>query len=312
MLNQLTAAISAPDWTVAAYRTGSTLAQKAPGGVVRRGADLAGRWAATRHDERRFLVERHLRRVCPDASDPEIDRLVGESYRSYARYWADSFRLPALSLATLDRGLSYSGFDHIIQSLSEGNGTIMVVPHLGGWEWAATWLARVEGITVSAVVEAIEPRSLFDWFAEFRRSIGINVIALGSGAGVAVSKAIRDGHIVCLLADRDVGASTVEVELFGETTRMAAGPATLAFRTGATLIPCPVYFRDGGVFADIGRPLIAQRQGRLRDDITALTQDIAHAFEDGIRAAPEQWHLMQPNWPSDYDALREWSNTQGE
>jgi KDO2-lipid IV(A) lauroyltransferase len=50
-------------------------------------------------------------------------------------------------------------------------------------------------------------------------------------------------------------------------------------------------------------PLDTSRQGRLREDVGRITQDLAHELEYLIRRAPEQWHLMQPNWPSDYAAL---------
>jgi KDO2-lipid IV(A) lauroyltransferase len=30
-----------------------------------------------------------------------------------------------------------------------------------------------------------------------------------------------------------------------------------------------------------------------------VTQLLAHELEFLIRRAPEQWHLFQPNWPSD-------------
>jgi KDO2-lipid IV(A) lauroyltransferase len=105
---------------------------------------------------------------------------------------------------------------------------------------------------------------------------------------------------VCLLSDRDLAGDGIEVEFFGERTTLPAGPATLAVRTGAPLVPAGVYFRDhGGHFAKIGPPLPVQREGRLRDDVGRITQDLARRFEELIRMAPEQWHLMQPNWPSD-------------
>jgi KDO2-lipid IV(A) lauroyltransferase len=92
----------------------------------------------------------------------------------------------------------------------------------------------------------------------------------------------------------------VEVEFFGEQTTLPGGPATLALRTGAPLIPTGVYFRSGGRhLAMIGPPITVQREGRLRDDVVRITQELARRFEELVRMAPEQWHLMQPNWPSD-------------
>ena len=81
-------------------------------------------------------------------------------------------------------------------------------------------------------------------------------------------------------------------------------PATLGLRTGAHLLPSAIYFRDPyGCHAHIGPPVDFERQGRLRDDIGRLTQVLADELEVLIRRAPEQWHLMQPNWPSDFAAL---------
>ena len=44
---------------------------------------------------------------------------------------------------------------------------------------------------------------------------------------------------------------------------------------------------------------IMHRAGKLRADMARITQDLATEFEVLISAAPQQWHLMQPNWPSD-------------
>jgi KDO2-lipid IV(A) lauroyltransferase len=250
-----------------------------------------------------------MRRVVPDASKAEIDRLVSSAFASYARYWAESFRLPHLSVRGIDDGLEHRGYHHILDSLRDGRGVIMVVPHLGGWEWAAAWLARVAGHQISAVVEAIEPPELFEWFRDLRRAIGIDVIGLGPRAGVEVAHAVESGHIVCLLADRRVGGAGTEVCFFGEATSLPAGPATLALRTGAALIPCAVYFTSHGVRAEVGEPFEVERRGRLREDVARITRSMAAVFESQIRAAPDQWHLMQPNWPSDLDALGDFRAT---
>ena len=116
----------------------------------------------------------------------------------------------------------------------------------------------------------------------------------------AVLEAVRQGRTVGLVADRDILGSGVEVEFFGETTTLPAGPAVLALRTGVPLLPCAIYF-DGpdGHRVVIRPPLAVAREGGFREDVQRVTQVLAHELEELIRAAPEQWHLMQPNWPSD-------------
>ncbi|MCP5025161.1 MAG: phosphatidylinositol mannoside acyltransferase, partial [Actinomycetia bacterium] len=103
---------------------------------------------------------------------------------------------------------------------------------------------------------------------------------------------------------RDIAGSGIEVDFFGECTTMPAGPAALALRTGAPLLPVGVYYRGERRHCVVHPPMVVERQGRLRDDVTRITQDVAHRLEEIIRVAPEQWHLLQPNWPSDHEAER--------
>jgi KDO2-lipid IV(A) lauroyltransferase len=113
--------------------------------------------------------------------------------------------------------------------------------------------------------------------------------------------ALRDNHVLCLLCDRDLGGGGVEVEFFGEVTTLPAGPATLGIRTGAPVLPTAAFHEGRRRHGIVGAPVDCSRQGKLRDDVQRVTQDIAHRLEDLIRMAPEQWHLLQPNWPSDQD-----------
>ena len=127
--------------------------------------------------------------------------------------------------------------------LRAGNGVILALPHLGGWEWAAFWLTEVLHLPVAAVVEALNPPELAAWFVELREALGMEIITLGPTAGSDVMRALRDNRIVCLLSDRDIGGGGVDVEFFGERTTLPGGPATLALRTGAPLLPAAVYYR---------------------------------------------------------------------
>ena len=105
---------------------------------------------------------------------------------------------------------------------------------------------------------------------------------------------------MCLLCDRDLVGNGVSVDFFGETTTVPSGPATLALRTGARLLPCAAFFAADGFHVGRVAPAIpAEREGRLRADVQRVTEALVQQMETFIRAAPEQWLLMQPNWPSD-------------
>jgi len=251
---------------------------------------------------RRDIVERNLRRVYgAELIEDDLPALVQATFDSYARYYYDSFRLPTMTPTKVDAGFRVEGIEHLDAAMAAGGvGPVLALPHLGGWEWAAAWITRVRGWRLAAVVEELEPPELFDWFLQFRESLGMNIIPLGPDAAARVATAALDGEVVCLLSDRDIGGNGVEVEFFGERTTLPAGPAVMALRTGCPILPTAVYFGDDdGVHGVVRPPLKVTRQGRLRDDVTRVTQDLAHELEELIRRAPEQWHLMQPNWPSD-------------
>lgn len=262
-----------------------------------------------------------------DETPADAESAMRQGFGSYGRYWVESFRIPYLSDATIDRGFSFIGYDKIAKTLAGGTGPILVLPHLGGWEWAAAWLGRIAKVEVTAVVERLEPEEVFNWFTRLRQAYGVNVVPLGPRAMVDLMAAVKRCDIVCLLSDRDIGGNGIEVEFFGEKTTLPAGPALLSRRTGAPLLPTTVYFRGRQRICLVGDPIWPQdfadraAEARTTDaraadphhgDVRAgggriggkernrlIMQEVADRLEEMIRQAPDQWHLLEPNWPSD-------------
>ena len=287
--------------TVGAYKLGSVISKGVPSAFSALAGTLVGGPAALAMRDKRAMVERHMRRVVPQASNWEIRRLTQRVFDSYARYYIESFRLPALTNRQVAASFDVEGYDeHLLPALQAGKGAILALPHLGGWEWAGRWAADL-GNRMTVVVEPLDPPELFEWFVSLRQKFGMKVIPVGPEAGSAALAALRNNEVLCLLCDRDISGGGIPTKFFGETTLLPAGPATLALRTGAALLPTAVYFTDrrDGHLGVIRPPVPCERQGRLRDDVRPLTADVAAELEVLIRRAPEQWHLLQPNWPSD-------------
>jgi phosphatidylinositol dimannoside acyltransferase len=282
-----------------AYRAGAEIARAVPVAVAQPAARIIGQALALAMPVRRRQVERNLQRASSgQLQGIALRRAVSETFGSYGRYWLELFRLPNEVDGELE--LDIKGYEHVQAGIERGSGVIVALPHVGGWDFAGAWLAA-QGLPLTVVVEPVEPPELFEWFAGVRRALGMTVVQLGPEAGRAVLQALRRNEVVCLLCDRDLVGDGIEVEFFGERTTLPAGPATLALRTGAPLLPAAVYFGpQGGHHAIVMPPVPAQREGRLRVDVGRVTQALAHRFEELIRAAPEQWHLLQPNWPSDH------------
>ena len=244
----------------------------------------------------------HQQRVTPGLHGWKLARRVDDVYSGYAMYWLESLRLPYLSRQQVDDAIAVHGYEHVEAGLAAGKGVILALPHLGGWEWAGRWLAD-QGVEVVAVAERLGDEQVHRYLTNLRAALGVTVIELDASSGAKVLAALRSNAVVCLISDRDLQGGGVEVDFFGERTTVPGGPATLALRTGATVLPTAV-FHSPGVDGHIGlvKPPIAIERGSksLRDDVERLSQHLTNELAEFIERAPAQWHLLQPNWPSDH------------
>jgi phosphatidylinositol dimannoside acyltransferase len=291
------------EWALdAAYGVGWRLVRGVPEAVVRaafeRAADLAARrggtggWAQLR---------RNLARVRPSASPDELDDLVRAALRSYARYWCEAFRLPSMDHDALRAavGPRIEGLEHVEAALAAGRGMIIALPHSGNWDVAGVWLVGRCG-SFTTVAERLRPESLYRRFVAYRESLGFEILPLTGGgepAGEALARRLRRGGAVCLVADRDLGAGGVRVSFFGEPAKLPVGPARLAERTGAALLPIGLWFTDCGWGFRVHPPVAAP-------SALAATQAVADAFAADIAEHPADWHMLQPLWLADRPARR--------
>ncbi len=282
-----------------ALRAGVGLVGLLPWRVVRRlGTAFGGVWARV-DTRRREMARRHMVRV--RGADSDVDASARQMMRSYGRYyaealWARADRVPAMLAAT-----EVDGLERILDARDAGKGMIYALPHMGNWEAAAP-IAISNGVPVVAVAEVLGNQRMTEWFTEMRAEFGIEIVLATGRTEVMrrLEQALADNKAVALLSDRDLKGKGVKVELFGEETTLPPGPATLAVRTGAPLLPVGCYFSDGGYRVVVHPPLEVPEEGSRGEKVATLTQELASHFEAIISDAPEQWHLVVPNWPSDH------------
>lgn len=283
-----------------ALRAGVGLVGALPASVMRYLGRASGALWGVFDRRRRSMARRHARRVLGGEGDPE--ETSREMMRSYGRYyaealWARQRRIPGMLASTQVEGL-----DKIIDAWKAGTGMIFALPHMGNWEAAAP-IADNLGIRVVAVAEVLPNRRVTDWFTAMRSDFGIEIVLATGRIEVMrrLERAIADNKAVALLSDRDLRGKGVEVEFFGEKTTMPPGPATLAVRTGAPLFPVGCYFDDGGYHVVVHDAVPIPADGGRSERVSAVTQRLARELEMIVSQAPEQWHLVVPNWPSDED-----------
>jgi phosphatidylinositol dimannoside acyltransferase len=231
------------------------------------------------------------------ASDRRVEASTREAFRLYGRYWQETFLVSTWSEEKLFGRFTCDGFEHMQAALAAGRGAIAALPHLGNWDVAGRWMSAM-GVPVVSVAEELRPPELFEMFVENRRELGIEVLGLSSNGQVGrqLASALAANRVVALVADRHLGGRGVDVEMFGRTRRIPAGPAMLSLATGAPLMATPVYTTDRGWHCVMHEPITIEPTGERKRDAEALTRRLAASFERAIAAAPADWHLFLPGW----------------
>ena len=232
----------------------------------------------------------NLARVRPDLDEVALEQLTHAAVRSYLRYWAESFRLPSWPIDDLVRRTRVVNEDGVRAAHAQGNGVVIPLPHMANWDWAGAW-ACATGMPLTTVAERLKPERLYDRFVAFRASLGMEILPTGDGAtfGTLIER-VKEGRLVPLLADRDLSRSGVEVTLCGETAKMPRGPAELARRTGAPLMPATLHY-DGPELVITFHDPIPVAEGE--EGIVSTMQAVADLFTDALRTHPVDWHMMQ-------------------
>ena len=284
----------------ALYKAGAFVARRLPRSVATNAPKVLAYPLALIMKNKRLMVRRHMRRALGSTATKGVLRVATRrAFESYLRYWIESFRLPSQTTHELSDGIQVPDYRHVEEGLRKGKGVILALPHLGGWEWAGFWIAAVKKLPITVVVEPIEPPQLFEWFARFRRELGMTVVPLGPAAGAEIAAALKRNEVVCLLSDRDISGGGVKVPFFGELTTLPGGPALMALRTGAPILPTAVYFATGESHIGVVRPpLDVSRVGSVREDVKRITENLAQELEVLISADTSKCHLFQHNCTS--------------
>jgi phosphatidylinositol dimannoside acyltransferase len=245
-----------------------------------------------RHGRGVRRLEANLSQACPDLDSAALRALSRRAMRSYLRYWCEAFRLPEWDDDEIVSRVVVED-EHVLRdAYAAGHGVVVALPHTANWDHAGAWACRT-GMPVTTVAERLRPATLFDRFVAYRQKLGMEVLPLGGAEQSTFATLVRRaraGGLICLVADRDLSSTGVEVELLGAHAMLPVGPATLARATGATLLPATLSYTGRHLRVRI-HPAVPPVSGR--DGTRKMTQQVADAFSEGIRAHPEDWHMLQ-------------------
>lgn len=257
----------------------------------------------------RRSMHRNYRRVLRGAPPAEIRRVARRSLVNYCCYLADFVRFPSLSLETLAENVSGDdSFKTLDRVLERGHGAVIVCMHFGNWDLGAG-AAAARGYPVTVVAETFADPRLDAMVVGSRTRLGMQIVKMEK-AGPSLVRSLKQNGLLALLIDRPVPGAGVKVQFFGEEVEVPAGPARLALRTGAVVVPV-AFARIAPnelavtTLADFGIPPVVD--GDREHDVQSLTQAIMDVHERFIRQYPDQWYMFREMWPRKRNLPREGS-----
>lgn len=254
-------------------------------------------------NKRAAVLENMAHVLGPEASPAEVRRVARRSFRNFAKYLSEFTHLPRWTLPDLDTLVSaVTGWEHLESVVAGGRGAIFVTCHFGNWDIAGWYFGRRHSF--QAIVEPLNPPELDALVQGWRRAKGMGTITL-EGAARGVLRTLQAGGVVAIVVDRPVHArgqdEGLPVRFFDAWTRVPAGAARFALRTGAPVVAAGVrrtprntfetFCLTPRYFSPSADP--AQRAG----DEARVMQDIMEDMETIVRRDPDQWYMFRRMWP---------------
>ena len=244
----------------------------------------------------RARLQFNLGVALPDADAGTVRRIAWQNFRNHAKAYADLMQLPKASVADLRPLLKVRNQHFLDAAVAAGKGVLVVSAHMGSWEAAAAiWSATIAPVALFA--ENLEPPELYDWYRTTRQRLGISVLPLNRSGLKQVVQALEAREMIVTAIDRDLSGTGILVDFFGRPAHIPTGPAALALRLGAPLLPvCVFRLPDDTYVAEGSEPIWARSSGDRAADIRRLTELLVRHLERIIRAHPEQWHMPHRIW----------------
>lgn len=289
--------------TYSAYLTGWSLVRKLPERTAYSMFDRIADRVWRQNGKGVQTMERNYARAVPGATSEELRELSREGMRRYFRYWCDAFRLPDWDRQRIVQSFAAINSDILGDAVTSGRGCIVALPHMGNWDHAGAWGVMTHVPEFTVVAERLEPEKLFQKFVDFREGIGMEILPLTGGPSImpALAERLEAGGTIALVSDRDLTRNGLRVKFLGEETKMPAGPAALAVKTGALLVPLTLWYDGPLSYGHFHQPIPVPDSP---DPVHDMTQSLADVFSDSIREHPVDWHMMQSFFLSDLDPAR--------
>lgn len=288
------------------YRAAEGLISSLPRWVVLPAAGAVGNVAYDLAGSKRQVIHENLARpmgMPPD--DPAVARAARRAFRNYAKYLVDMMRIGDLTEAEAADLVRIANVESLRDARAGGRGALVCTVHVGGMDLIGPGL-KAAGELLYVVADDTTYGRLYDHLAAQRSKQNILLIGWRNLRGLF--RVLRDNGNLVLFCDGGYRPGDVPVELCGEATTLPIGPATLAAKTGAPMLPVACRRDDDEGFTARGLPVV-RCESTDPPELHRASQALADALSMVIAEDPGQWYMFRPVWPrTDADRARARAN----
>ncbi len=276
------------------YRAGEWAINRLPRGVLLPAAAAVGSLGYVLAGTKRGLIRRNLARPMQlPADDPRVARAARRAFANYAKYLIDMMRMAEMTEAHAAELVAIEGLDVLREAQAEGRGVLVCTVHVGGMDLIGPGL-KLHGEALNVVADDTTYGRLYDHLAAARARQHIFLIGWRNLRGLY--RTLRGGGNLVLFCDGGYRRGDVPVEFCGQATTFPIGPATLAAKTGAPMLPVACRRLRDDRFVARALPLIHCTSTEPAE-LYRATQELADALGGVVADVPGQWYMFRPVWP---------------
>ncbi len=230
-----------------------------------------------------------------DISADQAEKLGEKIYRHFLLNAIEMSSLAYISREDLIAGIRIEGREHLDNAMAKKHGVIIVSGHFGLWEMMPHWLA-INNYPVCTVVRRQSNRHVDTWMENMRRRLGGKTT--DSGFGIReILRSIRRGEILALMVDQDNGKQGIFVPFFKRYASAPTGPAQLALKTGAPIVPLFLFpnFAGQHIFK-VYPPIFPEDFSNNVEGQLQITARYSNLLEELVRQHPHNWFWLHRRW----------------
>ena len=261
----------------------------------------------------RGIVAQQLALAFPDISEQQRQQWTRECFLHFGQMLFEILGIEQV-YSQSEEWFNVSGEEFLREGKERGKGTIILVTHLGNWEFLVPYFAQT-GYPAKIAVASIDDKRLNEFIVNLRQKGNMEVIQRGQPkASRAILECFKQNEIFFVLIDQDTEVSSIFVPFFGIAAQTPVVASNLAMKTGALVLSATAFRQPSGKFdVQIERVGTFEKKKIEKQDVFAVTAQFNRHIEQIIRRAPPQWVWFHRRWKhrptqEDLDFLKQMSD----